>query len=130
MTRPGTPVAVAQAWQDAVNAQDKDKLLELSHPQIAIIGPRGIARGHEVLRVWLERAGLQLETKQVFAGEQRVVFVQHGVWRSPETGELQGEAEVASSFRIENGQVTELARYDTLTEALARAGLSEADEWF
>ncbi len=33
-------VQIAQAWQEAVNAQDKNKLLELSHPQIEIVGPR------------------------------------------------------------------------------------------
>lgn len=125
-----TPVLIAQAWQEAVNAQDRDRLLELSHPQIEIVGPRGVAQGHEVLLTWLGRAGLSLETKRVFAGERSVVFAQHGVWRSPETGELQGEAKVATSFRLENGQVIQLARYDTLAEALAHAGLSEADEWF
>jgi hypothetical protein len=76
----------------------------------------------------LERAGLNLGTKRVFAGEQSVVFAQHGVWHTLGTGVVQGEAEVFTSFRIAGGQVTELARYDTLAEALGRAGLSEADE--
>jgi hypothetical protein len=128
MTRTETPVPVAQAWQDAVNAQDEARLIELSHPEIEIVGPRGVARGHEVLLLWLGRAGLSLETKRIFAGEESVVFAQHGVWHTPETGVVQGEAEVFTSFRIAGGQVTELARYDTLAEALGRAGLSEADE--
>lgn len=130
MTQPEISVTTAQAWQEAVNAHDKARLLELSHPDIEIVGPRGVAQGHEVLLAWLERASLTLETRRVFAGSEHVVFAQHGVWRSPETGEPQGEAEVASSFLIQDGQVTELARYDTLSEALARAGLSEADERF
>ncbi len=129
MTQPETPVVIAQRWQEAVNVQDKARLLELSHPDIEIVGPRGVAQGHEVLLAWLERAGLTLETKRVFAGGESVVFAQHGVWRSPETNEPQGEAEVASSFLIQDGQVTEFARYDTFSEALARAGLSEADEF-
>lgn len=129
MTQPESAVTVAQAWQAAVNAQDRVRLLELSHPGIEIVGPRGVAQGHDVLLAWLERAGLTLETRRVFAGQSSVVLAQHGVWRSPETGERQGEADVASSFRIREGQVAELARYDTLDEALTRAGLSEADEY-
>ena len=42
--------------------------------------------------------------------------------------DLPEEAEVASSFLVEDGQVTEIARYDTLGGALAHAGLDEADE--
>lgn len=128
MTQYEPSVTTAQAWQEAVNAQDKERLLALSHPAIEIVGPRGVARGHDVLLAWLERAGLTLETRRVFAGKNSVVFAQHGVWRSPQTNEPQGEAEVASSFLTKNGQVTELARYDTLPEALARAGLSRVDE--
>ena len=128
MTHTKTPVEIATAWQEAVNTQDKEKLLGLSHPEIEIVGPRGTAHGHDILLTWLERAGLSLETKRTFAGEDSVVLAQHGVWRNAETGEVQGEADVATSFRIENGQVTQLARYDTLNEALAQAGLSGRDE--
>ena len=123
-----TPVTTATAWQEAVNAQDETLLLQLSHPDIELVGPRGTAQGHEILVTWLERAGLTLETRRVFAKGDAVVFSQYGVWRSLEAGELQGEAEVASSFLVQDGQVTEIARYDTLAEALAHASLSEADE--
>ena len=128
MTQTETPVTTATAWQEAVNAQDEALLLLLSHPDINIVGPRGTAQGHEVLAAWLGRAGLTLETHRVFAGGDAVVFAQTGVWRALETGDPQGEAEVASSFVVRNGQVAEIARYDTLAEALARAGLSETDE--
>ena len=66
MTQLETPVTVAQAWQEAVNAQDEALLLLLSHPDIKIVGPRGTAQGHEVLAAWLGRAGLYLETRRVF----------------------------------------------------------------
>ena len=128
MTQHEAPVKTAQAWQASANVQDKERLLALSHPDIDIVGPRGTAQGHEVLLAWLARAGLTLETRRVFAEGDAVVFAQHGVWRSVETGEAQGEAEIASSFVIKDGQVTELARYDTLAEALAQAGLSEEEE--
>lgn len=128
MTHPRTPLETATAWQEAVNAQDEALLLLLSHPDVDLVGPRGTAQGHEVLAAWLGRAGLYLETTRTFAGGDAVVFAQRGVWRSLETNEAPGEAEVASSFVVRDGQVAEIARYDTLAEALARAGLSEADE--
>lgn len=128
MTQPETSGTTATAWQEAVNARDEALLLTLSHPDIEMVGPRGTAKGHAVLLTWLEQAGLTLETRRVFARADAVVFAQIGVWRALETGEPQGEAEVASSFVVQNGQVAEIARYDTVGEALARAGLSEADE--
>ena len=121
-------VTTATAWQEAVNAQDETLLLRLSHPDIELVGPRGTAQGHEILVTWLGRAGLALETRRTFAKGDAVVFSQYGVWQFLAAGELQGEAEVASSFTVQGGQVTEIARYDTLAEALAHASLSEADE--
>lgn len=128
MTQPETPLKAATAWQEAVNAQDEALLLLLSHPDIKIVGPRGTAQGHEVLAAWLGRAGLTLETRRTFAKGDAVVFAQRGVWQSVAAGEPQGEADVASSFLVQNRQVAEIARFDTLAEALSHAGLSEADE--
>ncbi len=123
-----SPVAIVQAWQDAANSQNTERLLELSHPNIELIGPRGSARGHQVLRDWLSRAGLKLETLRMFARDNIVVVAQHGVWRAVETGEVSGEADVASRFRVDGQQIVQVARYDSLDVALAEAGLEYADE--
>src|SRR5207302_6078460 len=101
-----------------------DQMIELSAPDVEIVGPRGAGRGHQLLRDWLGRAGLSLETLRVFARGDAVVVAQRGVWRSAETGEVTGEADLASSFRIEGGRVARFARYDRLGVALAAAGLS------
>ena len=122
------PAATVQAWQDAANAQDKGRLLELSDPDIEIVGPRESGYGHELLAAWLARAGLTLETKRVFAQGDRVVLAQHGVWRSPETGETTGEAELASSFLVAAGRVTQFSRHEKLEEALLKAQLTEENE--
>lgn len=119
---------IAEAWQAAANAQDEAQLLALSHPEIEIVGPRGVARGREILTAWLERAGLTLTTRRRFMRGDAAVLAQHGVWRSTQTDDVQGEAELASSFRVAAGQVTHFARYDTLAEALHAAQLSDADE--
>jgi SnoaL-like domain len=123
-----SPVAVVRAWQDAANSQDTARLLELSAPAVEIVGPRGAGRGHQLLRDWLGRAGLSLETLRVFARGDVVVVAQRGVWRSAETGEVTGEAEIASCFRVEGGRVARFARYDSLDGALADAGLTHGDE--
>ena len=123
-----SPLAIVQAWQDAANAQDVERLLELSDPDIEVIGPRGSGRGHQLLRDWLGRAGLSLETRRVFVGGDAVVLAQHGVWRSVETGEVTGEADVASRFRVNGRRVAQFARHDSLDAALAEAGLDYSDE--
>lgn len=116
--------AIVQAWLDASNAGDAERLIELSAPDIEIIGPRGSVRGREVLREWLERAGARFETRQVFSSGDRVVVAQRGVWHAPD-GQV-SEAEVAARFVVRDGRVECVQRYDRLDEALARAGLADS----
>ncbi len=115
---------VVEAWQEAVNAQDVKHLLELSDEKIELVGPRGSAYGHPVLKEWLARAGLTLETLQIFAHGDVVVVAQHGVWNSQMGA---GEADIASIFEIHGGRVARFKRFDHLEDALREAGLSEAD---
>ena len=121
-------LATVQSWQDAVNSQDAETLIELSDANIEIVGPRGSAYGHEVLRAWLSRAGLSLTTTRIFVRNDAVVLAQHGVWRSSENNEVVGEADVASAFQVKNQKVAMVARYDTLDEALAKVALTYSDE--
>ena len=123
-----SPVAIVQAWQDAANSGNIDRLIALSDPDIKIAGPRGSGHGHQLLRDWLGRAGPRLETRRVFARGDAVVVLQHGVWRSVETGDVIGEADIASRFRVDGEWVRQFARYDSLDVALAESGLSYADE--
>lgn len=120
--------SLAQSWLHAVNTQDIDRLLELSAPDIALIGPRGRASGHQVLRDWVAQAGLTLTTQRIFQRGDSVVLAQQGVWQSEATGGVPSEAEVASRFRVNSQQVIEYERYDTLAQALEAAGMAEADE--
>ncbi len=122
------PVQVVERWLAAANSQDIDRLLALSAPEIVLIGPRGTGRGRELLRGWLGRAGVQLQTYRLFARGEHVVAAQHGVWRSPDTGVTPGEAEIASHFLVGQGVVAQYARYDDLASALQAAGLTRADE--
>ena len=121
-------IAIVQAWQAAANQQNIDRLLELSAPDIAIIGPRGRGSGHQLLRDWIARAGLTLSTLRVFQRGDTVVLAQHGVWQSSATDGLPSEANLASRFRVYDQRVIEFERYEDLAGALAAGALSEADE--
>lgn len=120
--RGASAVDVVREWLAASNAADAERLVELSSPDIEIIGPRGSARGHDVLREWLARAGARFDAERVFSADERVVVEQHGVWHGPD-GQLRGEARVASRFVVRGGRVQLVQRYDRLDEALAHAGL-------
>jgi len=122
------PLAVALAWIEAVNQKDVERLMRLSAPDIDIIGPRGSLRGSGVLRDWLARAGLTLESGRSFVRDGSVVVGQRGVWRSPDTGEVAGVGEVASRFRVAGAHVVAYERFDNLAAALAAAGLTGSDE--
>jgi hypothetical protein len=124
----GGPVDVARAWVEAVNARDVERVMELSDAEIEIVGPRGSGYGHALLRDWLGHAWLRLEPRRTFARGEMVVQAQHGVWRDAATGEVTGDADVASRLVVRGGRVALYARHDALDEALAAAGLAAGDE--
>ena len=123
-----TAMAVVEAWHDALNREDSVRVVDLSDPNIEIVGPRGSGYGRALLREWLNHARVQLEIQKRFVAGDTVVVAQRGIWHSPETGQSLGEANVASVFRVKDGRVAYYARYDALEDALLRAGLSESDE--
>ncbi len=123
-----SPLKIVQAWQDAANSRNFERLMELSDLNIEVSGPRGSGHGHQLVREWLIRSGLTFKTLRLFARGAVVVVEQHGVWHSAETGEPTSEADFASHFCIDGGRVTQIARYDTLDVAHEKADLNYDDE--
>ncbi len=121
-------IAIVQAWQAATNDQNIARLLELSAPDIVIIGPRGRGSGHQLLREWIARAGLTLSTQRTFQRGDTVVLAQHGTWQSTATGGIASEADLASRFRVRDQCVIEFERYADLASALTAADMSDTDE--
>jgi hypothetical protein len=121
-------VRVVEAWHQALNGGDVDRLVSLSHPDIEIGGPRGTGRGVQLLREWIDRANVRLEPRRLFRRGGTVVVEQVGQWRSPESGEVIGSQIVASVFAVSGGQLKSVVRYDDLSEALKIAGLDHSDE--
>lgn len=53
-------------------------MLARSAAGIRIVGPRGVAQDHDVLRAWLERARLTLTNQSLYARGDTVFTTQRG----------------------------------------------------
>ena len=117
------PLGVVEAWQQAVNAGDGERLVAVSSPDIAVGGPRGSGHGPALLREWLAHAGIQLQPLRWFSGADGAVVVeQNARWNGGDSLRL------ASSFLVAGGVLTRFFRHDDLAAALAATRLRMADE--
>src|SRR5215203_3254781 len=123
--RVSTEIQTVIAWHEALNSGDVERLVELSHPEVAVGGPRGNAHGAQILREWVDRANIRLEPGHIFHEANTVVVQQEAEWVSAEPGSRQT---VASIFLVHDGLVTSVVRYPGLTEALRAANLHETQE--
>lgn len=128
MDETGDAVAVVLGWHAALNAGDADRLVALSHDDVELGGPRGVARGAGQLRAWIGRAGIRLETGRLFRRGGTVVVAQRATWPPAADQALAAPAAVASVFVVRDGRVARVDRHDDLAAALAAAGLGEGDE--
>ncbi|CAA9570787.1 MAG: hypothetical protein AVDCRST_MAG49-3588 [uncultured Thermomicrobiales bacterium] len=127
MAAVGSAVDVVAAWHAAVNAADAERLAALLDPAVEVGGPRGTGHGAALVLAWVGRAGIRLEPGRVFHRGDTVVVEQRATWRSPDSGEDGPPQEVASVFAVGGGVVRRVVRHADLGEALAAAGLDEAD---
>jgi hypothetical protein len=120
-------LATVERWLHAVNDADREALLAVTAPDMEIVGPRGIGRGHDLLADWLERAHFTSQALRWFCGtEGRVVVEQDATWMAP--GGQPSQARVASGFIVRQQLVARFERFDALHAALQALGLGEADE--
>lgn len=116
-------VETADRWTDKVNAKDVSAVLEVSDPNIELIGPQGSTSGHDTLAQWVEDSGIHLATIIRYAKGNSVVFEQQGTWENQD-----GQVTVYTFMEIEGSKVTRLARVDSLEEAFGMSGLNEEDK--
>ena len=128
MSQEASQIRIVEAWHEALNSRDIDRLVSLSHKDIEIGGPRGTARGTKVLQEWVDRANIRLLPLRVFYQDDTLVVQQAAEWRSAETEEVIGSQTVASVFVVGEDQVTSVSRYDDLTNALQMANLDDSQE--
>jgi hypothetical protein len=120
---PTRPQETVKAWHEALNGRDTERLLELSHPEISVGGPRGTGSGSDLLLAWVERANVTLEPLRYVDGGETIVVEETATWTSPGADEPDTQATVASVFTVSGDVVTSIVRHDDLTGALTTAGL-------
>lgn len=121
-------IRVVAAWHAALNEGDIDRLVALTHADVEIGGPRGIAHGADVLRDWVGRANIRLDPRRVFSRDETVVVEQSAAWRDAGTGAVSGADTVASVFVVRDGRIARVARHPDLAAALTAAGLDDGAE--
>jgi ketosteroid isomerase-like protein len=123
--RTSAEIQTVIAWHEALNSDDVERLIELSHPDVEVGGPRGTAHGAQVLREWVDRANINLEPGRILQEADTVVVEQEAEWVSAEPGSHQT---VASVFLVHDGLVTSVVRYPGLAEALRAVDFDETRE--
>lgn len=121
-------LSVVQMWVSAVNQKDIDHAERLSSADIEIVGPRSSAKGHDVLRDWIARAGITLITRRSFARSADIVLEQEATWNSSETGGRPSTSVIVMLFTVQDAMVRRVRRSDSLDAALTESRLTEADE--
>jgi ketosteroid isomerase-like protein len=120
-------VRTVTSWHEALNSGDVQRLVELSHPDVQVGGPRGKGHGAQVLREWVDRANIHLEPGRIFQRADTVVVEQKAEWSSAQTGASGGQW-LASVFVVRDGLVASVVRYPGVAEALRVADLDESHE--
>lgn len=121
-------VRTVEAWHEALNSGDADRLAALSHPDVEVGGPRGTGRGARLLREWVDRANVRLDPRRFFHAGDTVVVEGVARWRSAGTGETIGAQTVGTVFVVRDGRVRSVARHGSLRQALEAARLDDARE--
>jgi len=121
-------IRVVTWWHEVLNGGEIDRLLELSHPDVEVGGPRGTGRGSALLRDWVNRAGIHLTPKRFFYSDGTVVVEQEAVWPSDDHAVTASPQTVASVFRVREDHVAGVVRYEDLASALDAAGIDAAKE--
>jgi hypothetical protein len=115
-----------EAWHRAVNARVAEAAVAVATPDVRLGGPRGSAEGSEVLRRWVEEAGLRLDPVACHAVSDRVVVVEEDATWPHRPGPSGAPVRVATVYAVRDGRVAAVLRHDGLAAALDAAGrLSE-----
>lgn len=121
-------LGIVEAWHKALNSGDVDSLVELSHPDVEVGGPRGTGQGVQLLRDWAGRANIHITPRRVFHRADTVVVEQWAQWRSAETGQLSGSQTLGSVFVVRDYRIARVMRYPSLTDAMSAANVDESHE--
>jgi len=113
MTSPAS--GILEAWHAAVNAGDVETAVACCSADVAVLGPRGVGHGHDLVRGWLQRSGIRLEPQGAPAERDgRFVVRELARWTNPGPSGVPAEpTETWCVFTVADGLVTSIARYET-----------------
>lgn len=121
-------IETAEKWVELSNQKNLEGLSKITSNELELIGPKGIGViNHQELGKWIERANLQLATIEKYAKDHFIVLVQQGTWLNDDDT-IKGQAIVFTVFKVVDGQVHFLARYDKKEEAFKISGLNDEDK--
>jgi hypothetical protein len=121
-------LSLVTAFHEAVNGADEARLLALVTADVEVGGPRGSGSGATPLTDWMTRTGIRLTPGRLFARGSVVVAEEVAAWKDAQTGATSPSQAIASVFRIRDGRIAGVVRYDGLADALRAAGLETKDE--
>lgn len=121
---------VIKKWTDALNSGDVNALVEASESDIAIAGPRGTAKGVEVLREWYAHTHLTFDVEELLVHGKQAISLGIAHWHNDEGSET-GSANTAFLMKVSsNGRIAELSRHDEgLEAALAASNAPNKSDW-
>ncbi|NYH53152.1 MULTISPECIES: nuclear transport factor 2 family protein [Nocardiopsis] len=112
--RDDTRWAPVRDWHTAVNGRDLTAARAVVDPSVRIGGPKGSARGVEVLLDWIRGSGIRLVPVAWHdVDDERVVVEQDATWPDrADSGPDEAPRRTATLFEVRHGLVTAVLRYD------------------
>jgi SnoaL-like domain len=112
---------VVEQWHRAVNAPDVDAALALCVEDVAVGGPRGDGHGHDLMRAWLVRSGIQLEPQEALVERDgRIVVHERAQWRTTADAPVQAPTDAPADtwvvFEVTDELISAVRRYETAAE--------------
>lgn len=118
-------VAIAENWTEWCNKKNIDELKAITEEEFEVSGPKGTAvLDTEGIKDWLNRAGIRLETFEIYADNNKIILSQHAEWLEQD-GSVKGSQDVYTFLTIINDKVKSLARFDDKEDAFEASGLTE-----
>ena len=110
-----------EAWHRAVNARDAKAAVAVATPDLRLGGPRGSAEGLEVLRRWVEEAGILLAPVAWHRVSDRVVVVEEDATWPLRPDPSDAPVRVATVYAVRDGRIAAVLRHDGLEAAMEAA---------
>jgi ketosteroid isomerase-like protein len=126
-------LGVARAYDRAYDARDVERMVALAHEDVEAITPRGTARGHAPLRVFMARQTYGVswhatERRYFYRGGNTVVVSVQGEWRYVDSGDVAERENGAAVYTVHDGLIARFQPFEDLDAALATAAMTQDDE--